>query len=87
MKNNKQNTLKINWSKKEKAVMYHHPSGNQTATDSQYLHQKLGMPTYKAHCFDPEPSFLAELEERGYDLTTIIFSICKKEGHKRWEND
>jgi hypothetical protein len=79
MRRTRQNSLAIEWSKKERDFVFFHPPGSQTKTDSHYLHVKLG--TSK----EPQSSFFQELEERGYDLTTLRFSICKLPNHPRWE--
>ena len=50
--------------------------------DSSMLHYMLGTrrpdPTKRPIFSEMLPSFLEELESRGYDLTTIKFSIMKK---------
>jgi hypothetical protein len=50
-------------------------------TDSRLLHDTLTAPT-PPPVFRPDepwgPSFVEELEARGYDITTLRFSISKK---------
>lgn len=49
------------------------------SADISLLHFTFASPTYLPGRFDPEPSFLKDLERRGYDLTTFRFSIRKKQ--------
>jgi hypothetical protein len=60
--------LRVYWSRRERALVYNgsKPTGGMTA-----------------HHFESTPlargrSFAKELEERGYDLTTLRFQIRKK---------
>jgi hypothetical protein len=50
--------------------------------DGHFLHYVFSVPTVERDITRNEPvirkSFMEELEERGYDLTTIKFSIQKK---------
>jgi hypothetical protein len=68
------NSLAVYWSKAERDLVLCHPSGPQTKADSHYLN---------ACVITKEVS--EELTRRGYDVTTLRFSICKAEGHARWE--
>ena len=76
------NTLKAYWSKRENDLVFHHP-------DFKWNGHLL----YGVMC-SPQPhidysnggrdvvfgkSFVQELEARGYDITTLRFSVCKKE--------
>lgn len=71
------------WSKKEKDIMYSYPS----KVDGHMLHHRLGCEVYSRLEDKYDLSFFKELEARGYDLTTLRFSICKKEDHPRWKTD
>lgn len=72
-------TLRIRWSKRENDVVYQYPGRK---ADGHLLHHYIASPRPRVggavdgvH-FDP--SLLEELEKRGYDLTTLSFSIKKK---------
>jgi hypothetical protein len=73
-KRTKKNTLSAQWSKKEKDMMFHYPS----KPDGHYLYSALSCPRYN-YDGKPEPSIIDELEVRGYDVTTLRFSVCKKD--------
>lgn len=64
--------LRVYWSKKEDGVMLQHPMGDQTPHDSHYL---MGVFT---------KDFIQELSNRGYDLTTMAFSVEPRKGHLRF---
>lgn len=64
--------LRVFWCKEERTQSFFYPLGNQTKCDGGYL---SGVITDKV---------LAELEERGYDKTTIKFSIEPKKGNERF---
>ena len=66
----KADKLEAKWSKKEHDIMICYPN----RPDGHFLHGFL------VHARDPviPDSFLKELENRGYDLTTLKFSIEKK---------
>jgi hypothetical protein len=74
----KENTLSAKWSKKEKDVMFHYPS----KPDGHYLYGALSRPRYD-YDGKPTPSIIDELKSRGYDVTTLLFSICKNEPQKQ----
>lgn len=65
------NSLWLLWSKKHKDIMYKWPNHKNDAImlDTYFNYLKF-------HQCD---TLLKELEKRGYDLTTIRFSIRKKE--------
>jgi hypothetical protein len=60
--------LRAYWSKKEGLMLYS-PMGFGTTSDARYVACVLS------------DEVLAELDERGYDTTTIKFSIEPKQGH------
>lgn len=64
--------LRAYWSKKERDVMLHWPAGTHTKCDGSYL----------SGVFDK--AFQKEMERRGYDLTTLKFSIEPKAGNQRF---
>lgn len=73
--------LTVRWSKKEKALLYDgsKPTGGLLAGVFEGL--KMGE-LYHYDSRDPRPgderTLAQELEERGYDLSTLRFSIRKK---------
>jgi len=79
----RENTLSMYWSKREKDIVYAYPS----KVDGHMLHHRLGSEVYNKWKDEYDLSFFKELEARGYDLTTLRFSICKKEDHPRWKKD
>ena len=69
--------LSARWSKRECDILYSWGSGVSKA-DAALLHHTL---TSKHHMPMDDtwaPGFIEELEARGYDLTTLRFSIDKK---------
>ena len=64
--------LRAYWSKKENDLMLHWPAGVSTNCDGSYL----------SCVFSKEVR--DELERRGYDLTTLKFSIEPVKGNKRF---
>lgn len=62
--------LRATWCKKERSVLYHYPLGSQTKCDASFL---------SGHITD---AFARELEKRGYDKTTLRFSIEPKKGNE-----
>lgn len=76
------NTLKAYWSKRENDLMFYHPDRK---ANGHLLHNVLCAPRpyldfsngRRDIAFDK--SFVEELEERGYDVKTLRFSVCKKE--------
>ena len=65
-------TLVAYWSEKEDDLMYHYPR----RPDGHMLHGAFS----HALMFrdEPESTLLKELERRGYDLTTLRFSVKLK---------
>jgi hypothetical protein len=80
------NTLSAEWSKKEKDIVFYHPDGPQTKCDGHFLYSSFSVGKFD-HNAKLQKAFLDELEARGYDITTLRFSICKKEGHERWKEE
>ena len=75
--------LKAKWAK----MRYANPDlcyiwgENTTSADAHLLHGIFHLPRYRpGQGWDekPDPPFLEELEARGYDITTLKFSIRKK---------
>jgi len=64
--------LRAVWSKREDAVLFSYPLGSQTKSDGMFL---AGLLT---------DVIARELEERGYDKTTLKFSIEPKKGNQRF---
>lgn len=65
----KETTLYAYWSKKEKDMMFCYPTSK---SDGHLLHNWFG------HGIFGTKTIYSELESRGYDLTTLRFSIKKK---------
>lgn len=59
----KENKLKVNYSKRERDLMIHHPLGIGTKADAHFL----------SGFFNQE--FSDELTRRGYDITTLKFEV------------
>ena len=70
--------LKMGWSKREQDVMYAWGGDGADKSDASLLHAVLTVPL---KYFDK--TFQEELIERGYDITTVKFSIQKKRLTKR----
>lgn len=68
------NKLRANWSKREKDIIVHYPLGIGTGCDCNYLLSDI---------FNKE--FMEEMKSRGYDLSTLRFSINVDTKHKRFE--
>lgn len=62
--------LTARWSKRERDVLYHYPR----SCDGHLLHGAFGRPMADGDGM----SLIEELEKRGYDLTTLRFSIKRK---------
>lgn len=77
-KKTKKNSLRAFWSKKEKDIMFGWPDGLQTKTDGHFLYHRFSIGPFN-YDGNLQLSFLEELDKRGYDLTTLSFSIRKKE--------
>jgi hypothetical protein len=70
----KDTTLYVFWSKKERDFMYAYPT---SAADGHLLHYWFSPRFWPSG--EERKSLYQELEERGYDTTTLKFSIKKKE--------
>lgn len=68
------NKLRVYWSKKEQDVMYWHP---KRVVDSRLLHHYFCHVKYDTG--GGETTLVEELERRGFDITTLRFSIAYKE--------
>jgi hypothetical protein len=68
----KETTLYAYWSRKERDLMYCYP---KSKADGHLLHAVFGYPG----SFSNDIDLLKELESRGYDTTTIKFSIKLKD--------
>lgn len=70
--------LTVKWSKRENALMYNgsKQTGGMTAYifETKIVHDK----TVLSDSSHRELTFIKELEDRGYDITTLKFSIYKK---------
>ncbi len=74
----------VRWSKREKALLYHHESSKPTSMLIAHFFEGITMGDAYGHAIprkhsDEDNRTLAEeLDARGYDLTTLRFSIRKK---------
>ena len=68
----KNDHLHAYWSKRENDLMLYHPLGVQTTSDARVLAEHLNK------------TLTDELDRRGYDLTTLRFSIAPKSGDERF---
>ena len=90
----KEGELHIYWGREDRHsspdVIYHNGPGTSRG-DSRLLHNALGCETQHLNLDAPlgsprlnwvkyEPSLFKELEDRGYDLTTLRFYVKKKVG-------
>lgn len=64
--------LRAYWSKRESDIMLHWPGGSSTKCDGHYL----------SGIFDQK--FIDEMTRRGYDVTTLRFSIEPVKGNQRF---
>ena len=60
------------WSKREADLMLYHPLGESTTSDARVLSECLNK------------TLTDELDRRGYDVTTLRFSIAPKRGNVRF---
>lgn len=66
--------LRANWSKREDDVMLHYPLGIGSRSDGHWLSGVFNK------------AFTDELASRGYDITTMKFSIEPKAGEHRFSS-
>ena len=64
--------LRAYWSKRERDLMLFHPLGQATSCDAHWLSGVFGK------------QFTDELSSRGYDVTTLRFSVEPKRGEQRF---
>lgn len=64
--------LKARWSARERDVLFEWGAGGANKTDGSWLNSWFG------HHKGFDATFLKELEARGYDLTTLKFSVRQK---------
>lgn len=69
-------TLSMRWSKREKDLLINYPS----KPDGHLLHCRLNSPRFDGDYQPMLPSFVEELQARGYDITTLRFSVKRKKG-------
>lgn len=62
--------LHVKWSKRENALMYYYPTRGSDGAVLSYAFEK----TVQLH----GSTLVRELEERGYDITTLRFSVALK---------
>ena len=70
----KENKLRAKWSKSERDIIINYPLGIQTNCDMAYL-----------FCDVFTKEFKKEMEDRGYDITTLKFEIKVDEKGKRFK--
>ena len=74
----------VRWSKREKALLYHYEGQKPTSMliahvfEGVTMGQLYGGYQGREHHVSDARTFTQELEARGYDLTTLKFSIYKK---------
>jgi hypothetical protein len=76
----KDGELKLQWGKlphDNPDILYINGEGTERC-DSRLLHYVFSCRKFKPFSDEQEKSFIEELELRGYDITTIKFSIMKK---------
>lgn len=84
MKRNKPDQA-VRWSRREKALLYHYEGQKPTSMLIAHVFEGIKMGEmygdYPGRVKQPgdDRTFAQELEARGYDLTTLKFSIRKKE--------
>lgn len=74
--------LKLYWNRRECDIGYSWGGDGASKPDAHLMHGVFTMdrlrPNYRTGLSEFDPSFVKELERRGYDLTTIKFSIQQK---------
>ena len=75
----------VKWSKRERALLYHYEAQKPTSMLIAHVFEGIKMGSlygdYPGRVKQPNDdlTFAQELEARGYDLTTLKFSIRKKD--------
>jgi hypothetical protein len=74
----------VRWSKREKALLYHYEGEKPTSMLIAHVLEGVKMGDFYRYAGrdkqeSDDRTFAQELEARGYDLTTLKFSISKKE--------
>ena len=74
----KNNILSARWDKKEEDIIFFYPtSASGHLLHSIFCSERIYLDENLEAKFDK--SFVDELEERGYDITTLRFSVERKE--------
>lgn len=66
--------LRADWSKKERDIMLHFPIGFSTKSDGHWLSVIFGK------------EFAAEIEARGYDISTMKFEVSPAIGNPKFRS-
>jgi len=66
------NKLRVTWCKQEQTRLFHTPAGDQTKCDGHLMNGFI------------TDELVKELDERGYDVATLKFSIEPKKGDQRF---
>jgi hypothetical protein len=66
--------LRARWSKRENDWLIDYPNG----PDGHFMHSEM----LRTEVFK---NFVNELQERGYDTTTLRISVKKEPNHERWK--
>ena len=74
--------LRARWSKPERDLSYGWPAGVGTTPDGHMLYAIFAYEkVYEGR------TFIEELKRRGYDVSSLLFSIKKDMTHARWVED
>ena len=74
----------VRWSKRENSLLYHYEGQKPTSMLIAHVFEGVQMGQFYSYAGrenrkEDERTFAQELDARGYDLTTLKFSINKKE--------
>jgi hypothetical protein len=73
------NKLVVFWSKREQDFLFRYPrSADGHLAYGAFCGERMRFAPGQTPPFDFDPSFVKELETRGYDLTTLRFSVERK---------
>jgi hypothetical protein len=74
------NKLTAKWNRKENDIVYHFPQGSPDARllNDVLCGERLSAALKPLGHYQVEKSLRTELEERGYDITTLKFEIALK---------